>query len=117
MQRIKASHPVVGGCVVHDCGAEMGKHQVDWDQNSAYLAVFDHCVLAFQALLCAMNGTVRCGTQMLLRVDAVVVVGEALALGPWVPSFQRAAAADPLPSLARPLSPSLTKTIEASAGE
>ena len=51
MQRMKASHTDVVGSGVHGCGAEMGKHQEDRDQNSAYLTVLDPCVLAFQSFL------------------------------------------------------------------
>ena len=66
-QQKEDTHPDVVGSGVHDCGAKMGK-QVDREQNSSYLVVFDPCVLASQPLLYALNGIVRCGTQMLLRV-------------------------------------------------
>ena len=61
----------------------MGKHQVDRDQNSAYLAVFDLCVLAFAvpAVRLERNSSLR-DPNAFAWVDAVVVVGEALALGP-----------------------------------
>ena len=115
--RKKASHPDVVGSGVHDCEAEMGKHQEDRDQNSAYLAIFDPCVLSFQYFLYVWTDQFAAGRKCFCGLTAIVVVGEALALGPgcrrssgrWQLILHRLWRGR--------FSPSHAKSIEASAGE